>query len=227
MIVAGSIAKTRIAERTSQIGKTQALFLAKVAPGFLTGKSRASIFPLGDKPMNWKRALIVSAGIFFVLLPDVSGPLRAWAADDPAVPPDQLIVIRINTADFLGRYNYEASISQTCDFLLKEINPRCPDQRGEFSFNVANVKASVDDYSKALLVKSASGDPVIRQRLYFRGSTVKARRFCKAPEGSILKSEDEMLTQKLLVYSENAALLGELAESINELAAACREELPG
>lgn len=177
--------------------------------------------------MNWKRALIVSAGIFFVLLPDVSGPPRAWAADDPAVPPDQLIVIRINTADFLGRYNYEASISQTCDFLLKEINPRCPDQRGEISFNVADVKASVDNFSKALLVKSASGDPAIRQRLYFRGSSVKARRFCEASEGSTLKSEDKMLTQRLLVYSENAALLSELAESINVLADACREETAG
>ena len=173
--------------------------------------------------MKWKRALIVAAGIFTLFLAGVPGLLRAQDTQEPAT----LIAIKINTAEFLGRYNYEASISATCAFLLKEINPRCPDQRAEISFNVANVRAEIDEYSRALVVESPVDEKVIRQRLYYRGASVKDRRFCQAPEGSSLKSEDTMLSAKPLFYSENADLLNQLAVNINDLGEVCRAEAAG
>lgn len=173
--------------------------------------------------MIWKRALICGAGIFALLLSGAPRLLQAQEAEEPAA----LIVIRINTAEFLGRYNYEASISKTCEFLLKEINPRCPDQRGETLFNVADVRAVIDEFSKSLVVESPGAENVIRQRLYYRGSSVKGRRFCQAPEGSTLKSEDTMLSAKPLFYSENTELLDQLANSINDLAETCRVEAGG
>lgn len=173
--------------------------------------------------MNLKYALFAAAGIFSALLPGSSSLLWAQGTESPG----QLIVARINASEFMGRYKYESSISQACNFFLKEINPRCPDQRGEISFNVADVRATVDDYSNALVVESPDHAEIIRLRLYYRGASVKARRFCEAPDGSTLKSEDEMVSKKPLFYSENADLLGELSENINALGETCRQQTTG
>lgn len=173
--------------------------------------------------MNWKRALIIVAGAFALFLSGVPGPLQAQDAGAAGAP----IATEINTSEFLGRYDYEASISATCAFLLKEINPRCPDQRGEISFNIASIRAVIDEYSNALVVESPNNDNVILQRLYYRGSSVKGRRFCEAPEGSSLKSEDTMLSAKPLFYSDNPELLNQLAHGINDFGDVCRAEAAG
>ncbi len=137
------------------------------------------------------------------------------------------IVIRINTAEFLGRYNYEIAISMTCDVLLKEINPKCPDLRAEISFNMANIHTKNDDKTGALMIETIDGTKTIRQRHYYRGDKVRGRRFCESPEGSSLRYEDKMLDEKRLFYSDSQAFLTELTDSFNNLSTACQEERAG
>lgn len=170
--------------------------------------------------MNRNFRSAIFAGVAFALVFCVSETGRADDASDQ-------VVIRINAAKFLGRYNYEIAISMNCDVLLKEINPRCPDLRGELSFNMANIRTSNDERSGALVIKTIDGTTTIRQRLYYRGDSVRERRFCKAPEGSSLNYEDKMLNQKALFYSDDGPFLTELKDSFNNLSAACQEERAG
>lgn len=172
--------------------------------------------------MNQNFRSLILAGVAFILISAVPDGARADETGDAS----DKIVIRINAAEFLGRYNYEIAISLNCDVLLKEINPRCPDLRGELSFNMANIHTTNDDRTGALVIKTLDGTKTIRQRLYYRGS-VRDRRFCAAPEGSSLKYEDEMFKQRALFYSDDGPFLTELKDSFNGLSAACQEELGG
>lgn len=171
--------------------------------------------------MNLKSVSGTGVALIFSVILQGAVP-EAVHAEDIDVQ-SRRIVDRINAATFLGRNTYEITISETCDILLKEIYPRCPDQRAEFTFNIVDITPSVDTTSGALTVKSPDLTKVIRQRLYYRGETPRDRRFCLAPEGSTLKYEDKMLNERVLLYSEDTSLLAELKDGFVDLREACNE----
>lgn len=174
--------------------------------------------------MNLKTGLSNGVALIFLLAMQGAVPGSVHAKDVGAL--SQLIVDRVNGAEFLGRNTYEIKISATCNVVLKEIYPKCPDQRAEFSFNVINISPSVDAGTGALMVKSTDLSKIIRQRLYYRGETPRDRRFCKAPEGSTLKYEDKMINERALFYTEDASLLTELKDNFIQLKEACKEARP-
>lgn len=176
---------------------------------------------LGSRLMNLKS--VFSTGVALIFSLTMQGAiLGAVYAEDIDVQSRQ-IVDRINAAAFLGRNTYEIAISGTCDVLLKEIYPRCPDQRAEFSFNLVDISPSIDATSGALAVKSTDLTKIIRQRLYYRGETPRGRRFCSAPEGSTLKHKDKMINERALFYTEDISLLTELKDGFNQLKEACKQ----
>lgn len=174
--------------------------------------------------MNLKSVFSTGVALIFGLTIQGAASGAAYAEDIDVQ--SRQIVDRINSATFLGRNTYEISISGTCDVLLKEIYPRCPDQRAEFTFNITYITPSVDTTSGALMVKSPDRTKVIRQRLYYRGETPRDRRFCLAPEGSALKYKDKTLNERTLFYSEDKSLLTELKNGFTKLKEACKEVVP-
>lgn len=171
--------------------------------------------------MNLKT--VFGTGVALILLLTVQGVVSDAVQAEGVDALSQRIVDRVNGAEFLGRNTYEIQISATCDIVLKEIYPKCPDQRAEFSFNVIDVSPSIDAGTGALMVKSIDLSKIIRQRLYYRGETPRDRRFCKAPEGSTLKHEDKMINERTLFYTEDASLLAALKGDLNQLKEACKE----
>lgn len=171
--------------------------------------------------MNLKSVFSTGVALVFSLTMQGANPSAVYAEGIDVQ--SRQIVDRINAAAFLGRNTYEIAISGTCDVLLKEIYPRCPDQRAEFSFNLVGISPSIDTTSGALMVKSTDLTKVIRQRLYYRGETPRGRRFCAAPEGSTLKHEDKMINERALFYTEDTSLLTELKDGFIQLRQACKE----
>lgn len=171
--------------------------------------------------MNLKS--VFSTGVALILGLIMQGALPGAVYAEDIDSQSRQIVDRINATTFLGRNTYEIAISGTCDVLLKEIYPRCPDQRAEFSFNLIGISPSIDATSGALMVKSTDLTKVIRQRLYYRGETPRDRRFCLAPEGSTLKYEDKMINERALFYTEDISLLSELKNGFIQLREACKE----
>lgn len=173
--------------------------------------------------MNLKTGL--GTGVAFILLLAMQGAVTGAAQAEDAGALARQIVERVNTGTFLGRNKYEIAISGSCEIVVKEIYPKCPDQRAEFSFNMINVMALADATSGALMVKSSDQSKVILQRLYYRGATPRDRRFCLAPEGSTLKHEDKMLNERSLFYTDDAPFLADLVDSFSRLKVACKEAL--
>ena len=69
----------------------------------------------------------------------------------------------IETGNFSSRHRFEVDYPSHCQFVLKDINPKCPDQRGEISFPLGRISAVLDSFTMSIEISSpssASAKPV-------------------------------------------------------------------
>ena len=128
----------------------------------------------------------------------------------------------IETGDFSTRHRFEVAYPSHCQFVLKDIDPKCPDQRSEISFPLGRISAILDSFTMSIEISSPSNTTLIRETLYYRNS-VRGRRFCETGAGQSLKSESKSLSVKYLLYADDTDLLETLEESFKRASALCQE----
>lgn len=128
----------------------------------------------------------------------------------------------IETGNFSSRHRFEVDYPSHCQFVLKDINPKCPDQRGEISFPLGRISAVLDSFTMSIEISSPSSASLIKETLYYRNS-VRGRRFCETGGGQSLKSDSKSLSVKYLLYTDDADLLESLEESFKHAQVLCQE----
>ena len=132
------------------------------------------------------------------------------------------IIVAIETGDFAGRYEYEAEFFGSCQFVLRELPPNCPDQLKEVVFSLQDVNILVDTYENSIRAESIFREEVIEETVYFFGNDPKGRRFCRAPARATLNHGTTTRKDKTFLYGNSSDVVEHLADLMVTTAEACR-----
>jgi hypothetical protein len=146
------------------------------------------------------------------------------AKAEPATSLEQALAQLKNTVDagtYQSRHDYEIAFPGACRAVIKDINPKCPDQRGEISFSLAEVSAKLDSFTFSIEIKARPDSNDLTETRYYRTS-LKGRRFCDGNSSQALKSDRREISQTYLLYTDDPDLLEALEEAFGQAIGFCR-----